>query len=62
MPAKLNWYGYLHINGTLHIKRFLGDYGDIDECKQSDFVLCSVGPFEAESRKEAFVILQEKIK
>jgi len=57
----MEWYGYLHINGTLHVKRFFGDYGDIIECKQSDFVLCSAGPFDANSREEALAILKEKL-
>lgn len=47
------WYAYIHINWTLHVKRFFGDYGDVTEARSSDFVLHVFDPFEASSRQDA---------
>jgi len=61
-PRKLplaEWYGYLHVQGSIHLRRYFGDRGDIDEAIESDFVALVKGPFEAESRKEALKILME---
>lgn len=59
MPLK--WYGYIHINGTLHVKRFFGDLGDVIEARSSDFVEYVFKPFEAPTRKHAIAILKQKI-
>jgi hypothetical protein len=59
MDSKLEWYGYLHVNGTYLLKRYWGDPGDIFEMKESDFVLCSTGPFEAVNREDALEKLKE---
>lgn len=48
------WWGYLHTNGTVHVKRFF-DHQDIVEAGQSDFVQIAVGPFRALNRDEAIV-------
>jgi hypothetical protein len=58
----LEWYGYLHVNGTLHLKRYFGDRGDIDEAIESDFVSLVKGPFEAETREEAIKIFRREIR
>ena len=53
------WYGYLHVQGSVHLRRYFGDQGDIDEAIESDFVAAVKGPFEAESRTAALKILME---
>jgi len=59
--SMLEWYGYLHVMGSVHLKRYFGDRGDIDEAIESDFVVFVKGPFEAESRQEALKILKGEI-
>lgn len=55
------WYGYLHTNGSLHAKRYLGDPGDIEEARNSPFVKTVIGPFEAADREHALAILRQKL-
>jgi len=58
---RYKWYGYLHIDGSLHVKRFSGDLGDIIECRQSPFVDFVFKPFYADNRNHALSILKQKI-
>ena len=51
--ANLQWYGYEHVNGTYHLKRFLDDISDVYEAAGSDFVVQVAWPFEAENREDA---------
>lgn len=46
------WWGYIHENGSLHVKRFF-DYEDLSEAKVSPFVRSVHGPWEVNSREEA---------
>jgi hypothetical protein len=56
------WWGYLHSNGALQLKRWSGDHGDYTtDCENSDFVIKAVAPFEAHDRSHAITILAEKI-
>jgi hypothetical protein len=56
------WWGYLHSNGTVQAKRFLGDHRDYtDDYKGNDFVVDVVPPFNADSREEALKILRERL-
>ena len=55
------WYGYEHINGTLHVKRFF-DFKDLIEVKESDFVLMSAGPWECQDREHALEMLKKALK
>ena len=57
------WYGYVHVNGTVHLKRYFSalQEGDINEAIESDFVVKVVGPFEAENREAAMKYLKEKL-
>lgn len=48
----MSWWGYLHVNGSIQVKRFL-DYYDISEADESDFVQRTYGPFQAASRDAA---------
>ncbi len=54
------WWGYIHINGSVQVKRFF-DQRDIDEALESDFVERTFGPFEVENREAALEYI-EKIK
>lgn len=47
------WWGYLHISGTIHVKRYLGPL-DIEEAEESDFCQRVYGPFDAIDRDDAF--------
>lgn len=59
--SNLLWWGYRHVNGVFHVKRFFDDK-DIREANESDFCYAVVGPFEAQDRNEALVITEERIK
>lgn len=48
------WWGYLHTNGTVQVKRYF-DSRDIEEALESDFVVKTAGPFNAVDRAEAIV-------
>lgn len=59
---KLMWWGYLHSNGTVQIKRWFGDHEDYKgDCYGNPFVQIVVPPFEADSRDEALKILLTKL-
>jgi hypothetical protein len=48
------WWGYLHSNGKIQVKRWFGDHKDYtDDCEGNDFVQEVVRPFEAETWEEA---------
>ena len=53
------WWGYLHQNGSIQVKRWFGDVKDYtDDCEGNDFVQRVVVPFEADSREEALQIIK----
>ena len=52
---KLDWWAYLHSNGTVQVKRWYGDHADYqDDCAGNPFVLRVLPPFKAGDREEAF--------
>ena len=56
------WWGYLHENGTIQVKRWLGDHRDYtDDCIGNRFVLQVVRPFSAETREQALEIIKKHI-
>ena len=56
------WWGYLHSNKTIQVKRWFGDKKDYtDDCEGNPFVLQIVRPFEANSREEALKIIEEEL-
>jgi len=59
--TKLLWWGYRHINGSLHLKRYF-DNGDISEAINSPFVQEISGAFSAKNSDEANQILKKKFK
>lgn len=56
------FWGYLHQNQTVQIKRWFGDTRDyIEDCQNNPFVLKVVSPFEAENRDEALTIITARL-
>jgi hypothetical protein len=56
------WWGYLHENGSLQLKRWFGDHKDYTEdCIGNPFVIRVVKPFPADTREEAENLLREAI-
>lgn len=52
MSEGIEWWGYLHTNGSIHTKRYFGEL-DITEAHESPFCARVVGPFEAKTGDEA---------
>lgn len=60
--SKPMWWGYLHSNGSIQVKRWFGDHKDYTEdCEGNDFVLMVVRPFEAEDRQCAIAYVSRKV-
>jgi len=60
--SKLMWWGYLHSNGTIQVKRWLGDHEDYTgDCQNNPFVKHVIKPFEAESRDAAIRTIAERL-
>lgn len=56
------WWGYLHQNGTIQVKRWFGDHKDYtDDCENNPFVIEVVKPFAANSREEAIAIIKSNL-
>lgn len=56
------WFGYLHSNGTIQVKRWFGDHKDYtDDCEGNDFVVKVVKPFQADTREKALEIITQKL-
>ena len=49
---KLQWWGYVHTNGSLQAKRYF-DKRDLEDAYESDFVAQVIQPFDASGREEA---------
>ena len=58
---KLEWWGYLHENGNIQVKRYFGPL-DIQEAEESPFVQRACGPFLAADRDDARRIVAESLK
>lgn len=56
----LQWWGYIHDNGSVHVKRYF-DREDILEAQDSPFVSRVFGEFAANNRDEAIQIIQDKL-
>ena len=61
MSIKWNmWWGYLHQNGSVQLKRWFGDHRDYtDDCYGNEFVVFVVKPFEADTREQALDIINQ---
>jgi hypothetical protein len=55
---RVDWYGYWHVDGTLHVKRFF-DVGDVVEAENSPFVEEVIGPFLATDAESARLHIME---
>lgn len=56
------WWGYLHQNDTVQVKRWFGDHKDYTEdCEGNDFVQQVVPPFQADTREQAEKIIIERL-
>jgi hypothetical protein len=59
----LQWWGYLHSNGSPQLKRWFGDHKDYrDDCYDNPFVIEVVEPYEASTREEAERILRTRLR
>lgn len=54
------WWGYLHINGSVQVKRYF-DERDLDDAYESDFVDLVIQPFPADGRADALEKAHNKI-
>lgn len=52
MENKIMWWGYIHIDESVHLKRYF-DKLDISDALDSPFVKSVYGPWEVNSREEA---------
>lgn len=60
--SDIMWWGYLHQNNTIQVKRWFGDHKDYtDDCDGNDFVQRVVPPFAAPTREEAVRIITERL-
>ena len=55
----LEWWAYKHINGSIHIKRYLGDPLDLQEAGESPFVYIYTDVFTAINADEALKLANE---
>jgi len=55
------WWGYLHQNGSLHVKRYF-DEEAISEAHESPFCWIIAGPWECAGHDEALIKLKAEIK
>jgi hypothetical protein len=56
----LQWWGYLHVEGSLQVKRYFGPE-DVKEAMESPFVALVYGPFIADGIEQALQILSEHL-
>ena len=56
----LFWWGYIHTDGELQIKRWFSQK-DINEARISPFVESYYGPFEADNRSHAKEVLNDAL-
>jgi len=54
------WWGYIHSNGSIQVKRFFGQL-DIDDANESPFVDRVYGPWKCATRAEAIAKIKEMI-
>jgi len=55
------WWGYLHENETIQVKRFLS-FCDIKDALESPFVKKVTSPFNAENREDALKKAESRLK
>jgi len=56
------WWGYLHRNGTIQLKRWVGDHQEYTtDCRGNPFVKTVVKPFKADTWEEAMKIISMQL-
>lgn len=55
---EVKWWGYLHTNGSIQLKRYFDD-SYIQDCRDSEFVRKYTSPFEAANREDALEVVQQ---
>lgn len=61
LPPLMYW-GYLHQNGTVQLKRWFGDHKDYTtDCEGNRFVHCVIPPFAADNLNDAWSYLRGQI-
>jgi hypothetical protein len=61
--SELMWWGYLHANGSVQLKRWFGDHKDYtDDCDGNDCVVQVVRPFAAATREDAIDVLKARLR
>jgi hypothetical protein len=53
------WWGYIHENGSIQVKRYLDDYYSIEDARGSPYVKEVYVPFEAKDREDAIDIIKK---
>jgi hypothetical protein len=61
IPIKFKYWAYIHINGTLQVKKYFGQY-QIDNAIESSFVVKIFPTLEAETIEIAKEIYLNKLK
>jgi hypothetical protein len=57
------FWGYLHSNGTVQVKRWFGDHDDYTrDCEGNEFVKKVVMPFTADNFDEAKEYITKKLR
>lgn len=56
----MQWWGYRHVNGGIHLKRYIGAHraDAMEDAELSPFVDDTFGPFAAQDREAASAILK----
>lgn len=58
--GNLQWWGYLHTNGSIQVKRYFSQQ-DMDEAWESPFVIAVAGPWDCTGREEAISKTKEAV-
>ena len=58
----MDWWAYLHSNGSIQLKRWFGDHNDYTtDCYGNDFVTEVIKPFKAYTREQALEIVKQQL-
>jgi len=60
MNEKNKWWGYVHTNGSIQVKRYF-DKRDIEEAYESPFCDIVIEPFECDNREDAIEHVKKQI-
>lgn len=60
LMSDIKWWAYLHVNGSVHVKRYFDDQ-DIRDAWASPFVQRVTYTYEANDREQAIKLAHEKL-